>query len=114
MATRFLNISSNGNKILKSKLMTAPSYMVIFNFSFLFSIGCNPSTGLCPPNCKFAVWADWASWSECSASCGGGERMVEHICKDSNTGTTVNAGLCDLQVLYLYFNQTETIVPTNS
>ena len=25
-------------------------------------IGCNPSTGLCPPNCKFAVWADWASW----------------------------------------------------
>ena len=24
--------------------------------------------------------------------------MVEHVCKDSNTGTTVNAGLCDLQV----------------
>ena len=39
MATRFLKISSNGNKILKSKLMTAPSYMIIFNFSFPFSIG---------------------------------------------------------------------------
>ena len=38
MATRFLKTSSNGNKILKSKLMTAPSYMIIFNFSFLFSI----------------------------------------------------------------------------
>ena len=38
MATRFLKISSNGNKILKSKLMTVPSYMLIFNFSFLFSI----------------------------------------------------------------------------
>ena len=37
MATRFLKISSNGNKILKSKLMTAPSYMIIFNFSFPFS-----------------------------------------------------------------------------
>ena len=24
--------------------------------------------------------------------------MVEHVCKDSNTATTVNAGLCDLQV----------------
>ena len=38
MATRFLKISSNGNKILKSKLMTAPSYMIFFNFSCLFSI----------------------------------------------------------------------------
>ena len=38
MATWFLKISSNGNKILKSKLMTAPSYMIICNFSFLFSI----------------------------------------------------------------------------
>ena len=38
MATRFLKILSNGNKILKSKPMTAPSYMIIFNFSFLFSI----------------------------------------------------------------------------
>ena len=38
MATRFLKISSNGNKILKSKLMTAPSYKIIFNFSFLFSL----------------------------------------------------------------------------
>ena len=38
MATRFLKIQSNGNKILKSKLMTAPSYMIIFNFSFPFSI----------------------------------------------------------------------------
>ena len=38
MATRFLKILSNGYKILKSKLMTAPSYMIIFNFSFLFSI----------------------------------------------------------------------------
>ena len=38
MATRFLKISSNGNKILKSKLMTAPSYMIIFNFLFPFSI----------------------------------------------------------------------------
>ena len=37
--------------------------------------------------------------SRCSASCGGGERMVEHVCKDSNTGTTVNEGLCDLQVV---------------
>ena len=35
MATRFLKISSNGNKILKSKLMTAPSYIIIFNFYFL-------------------------------------------------------------------------------
>ena len=34
----FLKISSNGNKILKSKLMTTPSYMIIFNFSFPFSI----------------------------------------------------------------------------
>ena len=38
MATRFLKISSNGNMILKSKLMTAPSYMIIFHFSFPFSI----------------------------------------------------------------------------
>ena len=38
MAIRFSKISSNGNKILKSNLMTAPSYMIIFNFSFLFSI----------------------------------------------------------------------------
>ena len=28
MATRFLKISSNGNKILKSKLITAPSYLI--------------------------------------------------------------------------------------
>ena len=35
MAARFLKI----NKILKSKLMTAPSYIIIFNFSFPFSIG---------------------------------------------------------------------------
>ena len=39
MATRLLKISSNGNKIFKSKLMTAPSCMIIFNFSFPFSIG---------------------------------------------------------------------------
>ena len=39
MATRFLKILSNGNKILKFKLMTAPSYMIIFHFSFPFSIG---------------------------------------------------------------------------
>ena len=38
MATRFLKISSNGNKILKSKLMKVPSYMIIFNFSFPFSL----------------------------------------------------------------------------
>ena len=38
MATRFLKILSKGNKILKSKLMIAPSYMIIFNFLFLFSI----------------------------------------------------------------------------
>ena len=42
MATRFLKISSNGNKILKSKLMTVPSSMIIFNFSFPFSIA-NPN-----------------------------------------------------------------------
>ena len=41
MATRFLKILSNGNKILKPKLMTVPSYMIIFNFSFPFSTdGC--------------------------------------------------------------------------
>ena len=34
---RFLKISSNGSKILRSRLMTAPSYMIIFHFSFLFS-----------------------------------------------------------------------------
>ena len=39
MATRFLKILSNGNKIFRSKQMTAPSYMMIFNFSFPFSIG---------------------------------------------------------------------------
>ena len=44
MATRFLRILSNGNKILKSKLMTAPSSMIIFNFSFPFSIGTLLST----------------------------------------------------------------------
>ena len=38
MATRFLKISSNGNKFLKSKQMTATSYMIIFNFSLPFSI----------------------------------------------------------------------------
>ena len=38
MATRFLKISSNVNMILKSKLITAPSYMIVFNFSFPFSI----------------------------------------------------------------------------
>ena len=38
MPTGFLKISSNANKILKSKLMTTPSYMIIFNFSFPFSI----------------------------------------------------------------------------
>ena len=38
MATRFLKISTNGNKILKSKVMTAPSYKIIFHFSFPFSI----------------------------------------------------------------------------
>ena len=38
MATIFLKISSNGNKIFKSKLMTAPSSMIIFNFLFPFSI----------------------------------------------------------------------------
>ena len=51
MATRFLKILSNGNKIFKNlvkthmarydKLTTAPSYIIIFNFSFPFSIG-NP------------------------------------------------------------------------
>ena len=46
-------------------------------------IGCNPKTGLCPPNCKFAVWADWAGWSDCSASCGGGNRKRERLCKES-------------------------------
>ena len=38
MATRFLKISSNGNKILKSKMIAAPSITIIFNFSFPFSI----------------------------------------------------------------------------
>ena len=38
MTTRFLKILSNGNEILKYKLMTAPSYMIIINFSFPFSI----------------------------------------------------------------------------
>ena len=38
MATRFLKISSNGNKIFKSKLIKAASYIIIFNFSFPFSI----------------------------------------------------------------------------
>ena len=37
--------------------------------------------------------------SRCSASCGGGERMVEHLCKDSQTERVVNDGLCDLQVI---------------
>ena len=37
--------------------------------------------------------------SRCSASCGGGERMVEHLCKDSQTERVVNDGLCDLQVV---------------
>ena len=46
MATRFLKILSNGNKILKSKLMTAPSYMIIFNFSFPFSIELQQATVL--------------------------------------------------------------------
>ena len=30
MATRFLKVSSNGNKILKSRLMAAPSNMIFF------------------------------------------------------------------------------------
>ena len=38
MATRFLKILSNGNKILKSKLITATSYVIIFNFLFPLSI----------------------------------------------------------------------------
>ena len=46
-------------------------------------IGCNPKTGLCPPNCKFAVWADWSSWSQCSTSCGGGKRNRDRLCKES-------------------------------
>ena len=43
MTTRFLKILSNGNKILKSKLMTEPSYMIIFNFSFPFPIDPDPT-----------------------------------------------------------------------
>merc|ERR1712039_1115665 len=34
----FLKISSNGNLARFTKLMTAPSYIIIFNFSFPFSI----------------------------------------------------------------------------
>ena len=45
MTTRFLKISANSNKFFENlvkwqdlpKLTTAPSYFIIFNFSFLFS-----------------------------------------------------------------------------
>ena len=66
MATRFLKISWNDNKILKtssntsnilkSKLMTAPSWMIIFNFLFPFSI----------------------------------EHIIENILDDGNDGNTTN------------------------
>ena len=35
--------------------------------------------------------------SRCSTSCGGGEQMVEQVCHDVSTNTTVSAGLCNLQ-----------------
>lgn len=67
-------------------------------------IGCNPKTGLCPPNCrlqslsfclkwnkrasfyvgKFGVWSSWEPWSFCSASCGGGNRKRKRDCAESN------------------------------
>ena len=57
MATRFLKISSNGNKILKSKLMTAPSSMIIFNFSIPFSIVLEDVyvTGFLAKHCQMTV-----------------------------------------------------------
>merc|ERR1712223_1491189 len=56
MATRFSKILSDGNKILKSKLMTAPSYMIIFNFSFPFSIAASQLiTHLSMNECPFVL-----------------------------------------------------------
>ena len=60
-----------------------PVYDIAQNTCNCPCIGCNPKTGLCPPNCKFAVWAPWNGWSECSQSCGTGKRNRNRLCKES-------------------------------
>lgn len=35
--------------------------------------------------------------SRCSASCGGGSRMVRHVCRDGRTGKEAAAGLCPVR-----------------
>ena len=58
-SNKIFKISSNGNKIFKNlvkwqqdyqKLTTVPSYVIIFNFSFLFSIESNKDSAV--PNVK--------------------------------------------------------------
>ena len=60
-----------------------PVYDIAQNTCNCPCIGCNPKTGLCPPNCKFAVWAPWNAWSECTQSCGTGKRNRNRLCKES-------------------------------
>jgi Thrombospondin type 1 domain len=62
--------------------------------------------GVCGGNGTSCPPAEGGGWryrwervrlSRCSASCGGGTRMVRYVCRDGRTGEEVAAGLCPLR-----------------
>ena len=45
-------------------------------------------------------WTDWTEWSRCSASCGGGQRTRQRVCRNGHkcTGPTVDSRSCNEQI----------------
>ena len=88
MATRFLKILSNGNKILKSKLMTAPSFMIIFNFSFPFFIEILKVATASTP-----LTSDVNLEEIASKTTGFSGADLDNICKEATLEAMTKAGL---------------------